>query len=545
MSFLALVKDNKNQELRFGRKPQLFERRVNPKVRKLMNVIVEKGMNVEVAGRQKNDPTESLDQPPTTCDWTRTRNYFYRNYEKISTSQVEQVIDFLQETFPPKDPSSSSIECDLVPHILQSCPRIFRHNVQTFLRPTVQFLQELYGYPILVQAVQRNPNLLVTRGMGYDADYNFETVQLYLQQPPLQLSSNTISKLKQTTPTLFQVPLYKIISVVEYFRQILELSPKSTKDQAYKQAAQVIAKHPNLVQLSVKDNLEPKIKYLQEQCCLLDDEVGTVFLKQPKHAGILALSVEKKLRPTFELLLKHLKSSEVRKCIMQHPQLLALSINNLKSKIKYFESLDATREIDVLRGDSSLVTRILERAPATFSLSLQENIVPKIQFLSGIWGVQETESSACDDSIASMIAEYPTILTLSIEGNLRPTAQFFNRTQYIALDETYKLREAESVGSERVDAPTRLRARYLATSLYHRLLPRWNFVQLASPKGRALNETTNIPLHVLAGSTDAIFCQKMNISLVEYNLYKSEAVPQLRFFSQFEIWLKTGRPITE
>jgi hypothetical protein len=51
------------------------------------------------------------------------------------------------------------------------------------------------------------------------------------------------------------------------------------------------------------------------------------------------------------------------------------------------------------------------------------------------------------------------------------------------------------------------------------------------------------PLHLLAGATDEVFCRQLNLSLGEYTKFKEEAIPRLKFNSQFDRWLKTGRPI--
>ena len=115
------------------------------------------------------------------------------------------------------------------------------------------------------------------------------------------------------------------------------------------------------------------------------------------------------------------------------------------------------------------------------------------------------------------------------------------------------------------DKTTHLPARYIATSLYNRLLPRWNYhiVQEAdrlnresknAPRSSASLSTTNPlssdhpnhnrpPLHIIAGATDEAFCKRMNYDYVTYMKFKQEAMPRLKFSSQFATWIKTGQPI--
>jgi hypothetical protein len=51
------------------------------------------------------------------------------------------------------------------------------------------------------------------------------------------------------------------------------------------------------------------------------------------------------------------------------------------------------------------------------------------------------------------------------------------------------------------------------------------------------------PLHLLAGAGDEVFCRQMKLSLTDYLAFKEEATPRLKFNTQFDMWLKTGRPI--
>ena len=47
----------------------------------------------------------------------------------------------------------------------------------------------------------------------------------------------------------------------------------------------------------------------------------------------------------------------------------------------------------------------------------------------------------------------------------------------------------------------------------------------------------------MSGASDDAFCRQMKLSLTDYLVFKEEAVPRLKFSSQFDRWLKTGRPI--
>jgi hypothetical protein len=266
---------------------------------------------------------------------------------------------------------------------------------------------------------------------------------------------------------------------------------------------------------------------------------------------------------------------------------------------------------------------------------LKQNIIPTVDCLAKLWGVDapfdmtRTNTNMNDSSISSRmissskstsksssplksstpnvetkthdrlgrrIGDYPLILTLSLEGNIQPTINFYNRTGYIDLDDIGQSNDVENGKNKNTkkgdDNRTRfssgvyLPARYLATSLFNRLLPRWNYYVVEESKRinrlEALHKKGKIgyrtssrggddddddlrkevigndgndgnyplntplvppPLHLIASATDDRFCKQMGFDIISYTTFKDEAIPRLKFSSQFDTWLKTGRPI--
>lgn len=116
-------------------------------------------------------------------------------------------------------------------------------------------------------------------------------------------------------------------------------------------------------------------------------------------------------------------------------------------------------------------------------------------------------------------------MPFSLLGNLQPTMNFFNRTGYTSLDDSWKLAEGGK----------RIRGRYIASSLFHRLLPRWHYC--------VNHELPPPPLHVIVTASDVAFCQQLSLDVDDFLMFRNKAVPRLKFSSQFDTWLKTGRPI--
>ena len=470
----------------------------------------------------------------------------------------------------------------------------------------------------------------------------------------LSLPSSAIANLKRDHPTLFQLSLDgRVRPVVEYLRSLL-LSSSGTDDdgggvsspggdsadpavsttmsysssstrrndgKARRMLTRVVTSHPTLLQLDVEANLRPTAFFLRDSCDFDDGELACVISATP---GVLGLSVTRNLGPTMECIREILAAGDggvgvgvgafdddgdggegrgggegggdesktsLRKCILKHPQILSLSLRNLRAKRDYFDDIDGVGDSSPPKDDigwkgkarkknkTTLAARILATAPSAYSLSLAENIIPKVEYLARLWGSDRTTSSACTEndidgrggrrnSLADNLREFPTILTLSKEGNIVPTISFFNMTGYVALDSNGVPRVQESSTQQPQSV---IRSRYIATSLYDRLLPRWHFLleerdrqTLKSHIHSKLEESSDAstcivptsampsspnssdplpPLHLLAGANDEVFCREMKLSLTGYLKFKEKAIPRLKFASQFDRWLKTGRPI--
>ncbi|GAX16114.1 hypothetical protein FisN_3Hh406 [Fistulifera solaris] len=452
--------------------------------------------------------------------WSRLRNYLYRSQEKLTEEQVKNVLDFLLQHL---DETDAAL-------VLQQSPRILRKNAKTSLEPTYQFLKDLYGESLLSVALKRNPDLLLTRGAGYDGGV-LELVEVFLAEE-LALSQRQIATIKKDFPVLFQTPVSKLLSTVYLFRTRME---HQTHEQATVAIAKMMLLHPQIFILSV-ESIEHRIEFLVKECGLDTDSIV-------RNAGfLLGLSIEENLEPKLKLLSAYIPNREMlATALKSHPQILGLAQDTLQAKFSYFDRIDADcfGTNSVLTADDSLASRILLRATPVLSLSLEKNIIPKIEFLAKVWGIESLDTSPRSPrlSLSEQLRQYPSILSLSLGGNIRPTVEFYNRTSYIELDSSWRL-QPWSIS---------LRGRDLAASLSNRLLPRWHFFHSKlfskedSNAQRAMQK--GLPLHILVSATDTTFCDEFNFDATEYSVFKREAIPRLKFSSQFDTWVKTGRPI--
>lgn len=575
---------------------------------------------------------------------SKLRQYLYKtNLSQITIEQVQSVLSYL-DTVLGSEPLTNAV--------LQSTPRIIRKSVETQLKPTVEFLQSIYSEDLFLKAIDRNPRLLVTSGVGYDGtkkNADGEDVGKYLTME-LGLAESAVRRLKKSNPNIFQFSVEEQIRPVADYLVFL-FAANSDRDvtqmqlaEARKSAGKVIKSCPNVVGLSVDSNLIPKIDFIKARCGLDQKGVGKALEAYPE---LLGLSLSLNIRPTIDYLSNVLldcsagdmpddaveedfamwmedAKEPLRKCISRHPQIFGLSMQNICSKVAFFDKVDSIVSVDAAlaamakggtKGQAanekagghngnkveSLAARILLSAPSSYSLSLENNIIPKIECLAKLWGTNLKAEVDLDDTtgstekirdengcllkplfpksniLSASLCEYPPVLTLSMEANLLPTIDFYNRTGYVHLDNEgralpKKVHNEEN--GDRSDTST-IRARYLATSLFNRLLPRWHYYKAQRPgsddaslvddplcsidsfgNGEVnTDDTSDVsscqnevkesrpPLHLLAGASDTQFCSKCNFDLTSYEQYRQDESGRLKFNWQFSDWIKTGRPI--
>mmetsp|Transcript_29659 Transcript_29659/g.45356 ORF Transcript_29659/g.45356 Transcript_29659/m.45356 type:complete len:636 (-) Transcript_29659:54-1961(-) len=534
-----------------------------------------------IADRYREDAIKSSKLP----EWAKARRYIYHattTKTALSVDQATSVLNFLDELFEHEKHGINAI------FVIQSVPRILRKDPDNYLSPNVDFLKGLYNEEMFYEAIKRNPNLLLTSGVGFDSkrsplrkatrENGIEpkkevsenlSVEEYLTEKQLGISASQICKLKKTHPKLFQLSVSgKVQPIVEYLTSTICLSEDAKSKTLI---GKMIKSNPNILNLSIA-NIQSKVEFLQECGFSSAESIGNLWRKYP---SILSLSLEGNIRPTIHQLLRLLESPEAKgtvadqqllKILSLHPQLLALSTENIDSKVSYFGSIDSLVPTK-LANPNGLARRVVLSAPSVFSLSLESNIIPKVNRLAKLWNVKSpTKATDVQDgnskllvhkfnnstTLSRNLSDYPSVLSLSLEGNIEPTIMFFNRTGYITVDE-----DGYSGNHCRT---TYLPARYIATSLFNRLLPRYTYYidqeaerqnldtkdeVMASQAEDEMVSQLKPPLHILAGAKDEIFCKRMDYNHNLYTAFKEESIPRLKFSSQFATWLKTGRPIDD
>jgi len=366
------------------------------------------------------------------------------------------------------------------------------------------------------------------------------------------MSQSSLKLLKRKSPNIFQISIKKIKPLVACLACLLREEHNSDFHSLMKHDKAIINKiilhYPSILNLKI-DFIHERIVFLRG-CGLESREIANLLKTCP---GILGLSIENNLHPTMDFVKRclGLDDSNFKKIMKKHPQILLLSLENLRSKVEYFRSIERLSNVN---QTNFLARKIAISAPSTFSLSLKENIIPTVEFLGKMWGVEfplspfstnkdidytsKVDNTRKKYSLSSLLFEYPGILTLSLESNIQPTVRFFNRTGYLQLDSQGN---ALACTQNKTKQKSLVRGRYISSSLFQRLLPRWYF--LIDSHTFDHNNTLMPPLYILATANETAFCNFFQVDFQKYHEYKLSSVPKLKFSSQFETWVRTGKSI--
>ena len=273
----------------FHTNQQYFRRRASPSII-LQCSLREESISCSTTISSSNQDTMNIRElmslleqtypTPSTNDknnaWKKTRRYLYQYRSgtsqrrgPITLSNIQQIISFLQITFP-NNPTLQS-------KIIQQSPRILGqyNSIDSRLVPTVEFLHSLYGGigdgGLFEEAISRKTDLLLVRGVGFNSvgrgksssdkimdNYYSDSlvVEEYLHQE-LHISSSGIAKLKRNHPRIFELSLYhKVKPVVTFLYSLLgHHSDTSTstppQPKQTKQVAKIVQHYPIIMQFVI------------------------------------------------------------------------------------------------------------------------------------------------------------------------------------------------------------------------------------------------------------------------------------------------------
>ncbi|CAB9511669.1 mitochondrial transcription termination [Seminavis robusta] len=173
-----------------------------------------------------------------------------------------------------------------------------------------------------------------------------------------------------------------------------------------KQLLKVLSRTPDLLNLSIHDNIEPTVDSVQQAFNLTNLEVSKVLMTNPQLMTLQRDTLTQKAEWLQRRL--DLKSTEeLSKIVRRAPNIMNFSIDNIESKIKWLE------DILGLAGDATTIAAPLKKAPSILHLKL-DTMASKVNWLQSSLNITDSE-------VAKIVWKDPAILAKNIEENLEPT----------------------------------------------------------------------------------------------------------------------------
>ncbi|KAG6550756.1 hypothetical protein Mapa_007660 [Marchantia paleacea] len=234
---------------------------------------------------------------------------------------------------------------------------------------------------------------------------------------------------------LFANPYIAGSSVEECLRPKVEFLRQRgiTKEEMGK----MVLRSPQILTYS----LEGKLLAIEQKLLevgLKDDEIGRVFVRYPALIGTSISKFDKNVQS-----LKEAGISDVARAIFKIPQIMSLSLDNKYKGILQFLQ-------DELHLQNDQISKIVSSQISILSFSVETNIRPKVGFFSEM-GLQ-------NDDIARLVVKYPNIFCHSLEKSIKPKVQ-------------YLVKEMNLQVMELISFP-----HYLSYSLPDRIRPRHEYV---------------------------------------------------------------------
>jgi len=215
---------------------------------------------------------------------------------------------------------------------------------------------------------------------------------------------------------------------LEWLRRRLDLDDAGLR--------KVVLGRPQLLGLSVEDNVAPKLDWLQTRFDLDDVQLRKMVLTRPQ---LLGLSIEDNLAPTLEWLQTRLDLDEsgLRKMVLAVPSLLGYSVeDNMALKLEWLR-----RRLDL--DDAGLRKVVLGR-PQLLGLSVEDNVAPKLDWL-------QTRFDLDDVQLRKMVLTLPSLFNYSVEANLEPKLHWLQTRLDLDGEQLRKVAGCVSVLSTSID----------------------------------------------------------------------------------------------
>lgn len=303
------------------------------------------------------------------------------------------------------------------------------------LREKVRVLQETANLTLdeVRLLIERKPTTL-----HLSAERNLAPTIMFLQRS-LDLSKAELRKILVDCPALLSYSLQNLQAKVLFFTQLMQFSLAEVRS--------LIAQEPKLMRSSVQTGLIPHLKFWCDDLQFSLPDLRRLVLANPK---LLLYSIEKSLAPKliYLLLMKlEMTPQQIQKIVLRNPRFCDYNVDRvLWPTVAYFlndldfptytvatmlvrspylvsHSLERIIKRNVgflryeLRLSSDAVESIVSRSPTLLGLTL-ERLKCNVDYVASLLG-----NDSFDD-LQKVLTAMPSLLTVNVEGNLKPKVAF-------------------------------------------------------------------------------------------------------------------------
>ena len=305
------------------------------------------------------------------------------------------------------------------------------------VEPTLEFLSKELSLnkKQLTKLVTRQPSIL---GLGIHEHQALQRrIQWFHDRFGQDDDGNFLKDIVQKSPTLLTFNVENNSApTVDKLQERLHLEDKDM--------IKLVRRSPVLLKYNYTRNTEPKLNWLQESFRWNDQELRKVAIKCP---GMLYYSLG-----TWKAKMKWLKDelewsdAEVSRAVRKQPRLLSMSLDSMEAKLIWLQQqldwdrgglgrklcaqpfilalkLEILEErmlwlMERLESDHSTASMIIKKCPILLGFTT-EALELRLQWFEQELAFEKVEK------LAQFVRRLPSLLTLSIPGNLEPTLQFY------------------------------------------------------------------------------------------------------------------------
>jgi hypothetical protein len=259
-------------------------------------------------------------------------------------------------------------------------------------------------------------------------------------QARIGLSDEKLAKLVTLQPTILNLSVQEQLEPnIAWLQDRLSLDQEGLQ-RVVLRLTPMVGGFAQLLGSNMEENLEPKLVWLQERLHLDDAGIAKLVKKEASFLGFsLEINEERMAWLQTRLLLD---GKSLSKLVLSYPSVLHYSVeDNLEPKLAWLQ--------DRLSLDDTSLSKLVQAKPQVLGYSLEENLEPKLKWL-------QERLSLDDKGLSFVIHRQPPILGCNIATNLEPTIKFYE----------------DCVGSNAAIQLIAKDPRILGSSLEHRLKPR-------------------------------------------------------------------------